>query len=99
MTVTYLRADEHDPARPHLMGSCGRPIPGNDVRLLDTQLQEVPPGEIGELCVRGPLVMSGYLNRPEETAKTLAGDWLHTLATWRAATRPATCIWSTGPRT
>ncbi|MGO4281815.1 AMP-binding protein [Cupriavidus sp. RAF20_2] len=78
MTVTYLRADEHDPARPHLMGSCGRPIPGNDVRLLDTQLQEVPPGEIGELCVRGPLVMSGYLNRPEETAKTLAGDWLHT---------------------
>jgi fatty-acyl-CoA synthase len=78
MTISYLRADEHDPRRPQLMGSCGRPLPGNDVRLLDADLREVERGEIGEVCVRGPLVMSGYLNRPEETAKVFAGDWLHT---------------------
>jgi fatty-acyl-CoA synthase len=78
MTISYLRADEHDPQRPHLMSSCGRPLPGNDVRLLDGDLREVAPGEIGEVCVRGPLVMSGYLNRPEETAKVFVGDWLHT---------------------
>ncbi|MHA7600928.1 AMP-binding protein [Alicycliphilus sp. T452] len=78
MTIAYLRRDEHDPQRPALLQSCGRPLPGNEVRLLDAQLREVPPGGVGELCVRGPLVMDGYLNRPEETAKALAGDWLHT---------------------
>ncbi len=75
MTISYLRSDEHDAQR---LASCGRPLPGNEVRLLDTALREVAPGEIGEVCVRGPLVMSGYLDRPEETAKAFAGDWLHT---------------------
>ncbi len=78
MTITYLRSDEHDLERPHLLGSCGRVVPGNEVKLLDEILNEVPAGEIGELCVRGPLVMAGYLNRPEENASALAGGWLHT---------------------
>ena len=78
MTISYLRRDEHDLDRPERLGSCGRALPGNQVRLLDAQHAEVPVGEIGELCVRGPLVMSGYLDRPEETAKVFAGDWLHT---------------------
>ena len=78
MTITYLRRDEHDPARPHLLGSCGRVLPGNQVRLLDTANREVAQGEVGELCVRGPLVMAGYLNRPEETDKVFDGGWLHT---------------------
>ena len=78
MTLTYLRRDEHDLARPQLLGSCGRSLPGNQVRLLDTALREVPTGEIGEICVRGPLLMSGYLNRPQESAEVFAGDWLHT---------------------
>ena len=78
MTISYLRRDEHDLERPERLGSCGRSLPGNQVRLLDAQHAEVPAGEIGELCVRGPLVMSGYLDRPEETAKAFAGDWLHT---------------------
>ncbi|WP_218508815.1 AMP-binding protein [Variovorax sp. dw_308] len=78
MTISYLRRDEHDLDRPHLLGSCGRSLPGNQVRLLDADHNEVPVGEIGELCVRGPLLMSGYLNRPDETAKAFAGNWLHT---------------------
>lgn len=78
MAISYLRKDEHDLARPERLSSCGRPLPGNQVQLLDAQGQPVPAGEVGELCVRGPLVMEGYLNRPDANAETLAGDWLHT---------------------
>jgi len=78
MTISYLSKRDHDPARPHLFRSCGKVITGNQVRLLDGELREVPVGEIGELCVRGPLLMDGYLNRPEENEKVFAGDWLHT---------------------
>lgn len=78
MTLTYLEKRHHDPAHPERLGSCGRILTGNRVALLDTDLREVPVGEIGEICVRGPLVMNGYLNRPEENEKVFAGDWLHT---------------------
>lgn len=78
MAISYLHKKDHDPARPELLGSCGKVITGNQVKLLNPELQEVPLGEIGELCVRGPLVMNGYLNRPEENEKAFAGDWLHT---------------------
>ena len=78
MAVSYLSKKDHDPARPHLLQSCGTVIAGNQVKLLDSQLNDVPTGEVGELCVRGPLVMDGYLNRPEENEKVFAGDWLHT---------------------
>jgi fatty-acyl-CoA synthase len=78
MTICYLRKQDHDPARPGLLGSCGKPVTGNQVKLLDQDLREVPLGEIGELCVRSPLIMNGYLNRPEEDEKVFAGDWLHT---------------------
>lgn len=78
MAISYLKKADHDPSRPHLLGSCGQIIPGNQVKLLNDQMQEVKQGEIGELCVRGPLVMQGYLNRPEENDKAFAGQWLHT---------------------
>ncbi len=45
---------------------------------MDTDSQEVPVGEVGELCVKGPNVMLGYWNRPKETAWTLRDGWLHT---------------------
>ena len=51
--------------------SCGQSIPGTDVRVLDTDGQEVPAGEIGEVVVRGPNVMLGYWNKPEQTAAVL----------------------------
>ncbi len=60
-------------------GSIGLPLPGTVVAILDLEThQPVPQGERGELCVRGPQVMKGFWNNPEETAKSLAGGWLHT---------------------
>ncbi len=53
-------------------------MPWVRVALLDDDGNEVPRGETGELCMRGPLVMKGYWNKPEETAQAPAGDWLHT---------------------
>lgn len=60
-------------------GSIGLPVPSTDVCIKNDDGQRLPVGEIGELCVRGPQVMKGYWNRPEETAKMIdADDWLHT---------------------
>ena len=60
-------------------GSIGLPLPSTDVTLRDDDGHDVPPGEPGELCARGPQVMQGYWERPEETAKVLDGDgWLRT---------------------
>ena len=61
-------------------GTIGIPIMDTDARIMDeeTGTRELPPGEIGELVLRGPQVMKGYLNRPEENAVTLRDGWLHT---------------------
>jgi long-chain acyl-CoA synthetase len=61
-------------------GSIGLPLPDTLARVVDPQsgLRELPPGEIGELVVRGPQVMSGYLDHPEDTATTLRNGWLYT---------------------
>ena len=63
-----------------LPGSVGRLAPGTELRLLDPDTgRDARPGEPGELCVRGPQVMAGYLGRPEATAQMLgAGGWLRT---------------------
>ncbi|MBE3590759.1 MAG: long-chain fatty acid--CoA ligase [Firmicutes bacterium] len=61
-------------------GSIGLPVPDTECRIvdLDTGERDVPVGEIGELCIRGPQVMKGYWNRPEETAEALRDGWLYT---------------------
>jgi len=60
-------------------GSIGLPIPSTDVAIWSEENQPLPIGEVGELMVRGPQVMKGYWERPEETAKVLGADgWLHT---------------------
>ena len=62
------------------LGSIGLPFPDMDARIVDikTGERELPVGEAGELVVRGPQVMKGYWNKPQETAHTLRGGWLHT---------------------
>lgn len=62
------------------IGTIGVPMPDTDVKLFDIEsgTQEVPVGQPGELCVKGPQVMNGYWNKPEETAKTVRDGWLHT---------------------
>jgi long-chain acyl-CoA synthetase len=60
------------------VGTIGFPFPSTDVKLIDDQGKEVAFGEPGELCVKGPQVMSGYWQRPEETAKVMDGEWLKT---------------------
>ena len=67
----------HGQRRP---GSIGLPIPDTDCKIvsLEDPDKELGPGERGELCARGPQVMLGYWNRPEETARTIINGWLHT---------------------
>jgi long-chain acyl-CoA synthetase len=60
-------------------GSIGLPLPSTEVSIRDDGGAEVPLGEVGEICVRGPQVMKGYWNQPEETAKVFTPDgWLRT---------------------
>jgi len=58
-------------------GHIGLPLPGTEIRLLDDEGAEVPPGTPGEVVIRGPQVMAGYWQRPDETTKVLTADgWL-----------------------
>ena len=59
-------------------GTVGLPLPGQTIRIVGPDNVDVARGETGEVLIAGPNVMRGYLNRPEETAKTLVDGWLHT---------------------
>ncbi|MGH2442175.1 MAG: long-chain-fatty-acid--CoA ligase, partial [Chloroflexota bacterium] len=59
-------------------GSIGLPLPDTEVRIVDESGSAVPVGQVGELVIRGPQVMKGYLNRAEETAEVLVDGWLRT---------------------
>ncbi len=58
--------------------SCGRVVPTLEAKLVDEADNEVAPGQPGELCVRGAIVIKGYLNRPEATADSIRDGWFHT---------------------
>ena len=80
--VIQLAAEDHDPDGPreHLLRSAGRPRPWMELRIVDPENgRSLPPRAVGEVLLRGPNVMAGYANRPEETAKALSPDgWLRT---------------------
>ena len=59
-------------------GSIGLPVPGTECCVQDDDDVVLGVGETGELCVRGPQVMAGYWNRPEDTARVIRDGWLHT---------------------
>lgn len=75
MAISYLAKKDHDPAR---LTSCGRPTLFARTALLGADGQPVGVGEVGEICVSGPLLSGGYLNLPEVTAETFRDGWLHT---------------------
>ncbi|WP_344774606.1 long-chain-fatty-acid--CoA ligase [Nocardioides panacisoli] len=82
--ATHLMPDEHRSAepdgRPERLLSAGRAIPGMEIRVVDSSTgQDLPTGEAGEIWLRSPQVMAGYLNRPEDTAEVMAEDgWFRT---------------------
>jgi long-chain acyl-CoA synthetase len=81
MTITVLPPAEHmgaDPARLTRLGSVGRAQTGVELAVLDADDRPVPAGATGEVCVRGDIVMTGYLGRPDASAQALANGWLHT---------------------
>jgi len=73
-----LRCEDHDLDVPGRLECCGRPSPWVHVALLVDNGSEVERGSAGEICVRGPLLMQGYLNKPEQTREAFEGVWLHT---------------------
>ncbi len=79
--ITYLSPDDHRrglDAEPELLRSVGQAGPGVELRIVDPEGRELPPGEVGEILARGPQLMSGYWRLPEATAEALRGGWLHT---------------------
>jgi fatty-acyl-CoA synthase len=71
--ATVLRPEEHD-ARP---ASCGRPCLNVQTRVVDPDMNDVPPGTHGEIVHRSPHLMVGYWDKPTETAEAFAGGWFH----------------------
>jgi len=76
--ITYLPPEDHHARAGRRLTSCGRPLGGVDIRIVDPDGRDLPAGEIGEIVCRSPQVMKGYWDCAEGTASALQGGWLHT---------------------
>ncbi len=78
--ITALPAWCHQPEHraSGKLRSAGRPTPVAEVRIVDADGMELPKGAVGEIAARGPMVMQGYWNKPEQTEAALRGGWMHT---------------------
>jgi len=79
--LTVLSAEDHNRAmagEEHLLASCGKPVAGVEVRVVDADGLPVKPGQVGEITARGPNVMTGYWKRPEDTEAAVRDGWLYT---------------------
>ena len=77
-TIVYLPPEDHDRDGNARMTGCGKPFPQVELRAVDTRGNDVPPGQVGEILVRSPLVMHGYHNLPDATAAAFDGEWFRT---------------------
>ena len=75
MAISYLGKKDHDEKR---LTSCGRPTLFARCKLLDAEGNAVPQGEVGEVCVSGPLLSGGYWQKPDETSQAFRDGWLRT---------------------
>jgi len=76
--ITYLGAEEHGDLTAERLLSCGRPMDGVEIRIVNALGEPLPPRQVGEIICRSAQVMKGYWNLPEETAKVVKGEWLYT---------------------
>jgi acyl-CoA synthetase (AMP-forming)/AMP-acid ligase II len=76
--ITHLPPEDHDPCGNPCMRSCGRPLAVAEIKVVDELGRELPAGQVGEIVCRSRLNMKGYWNLPNETARTIQGEWLHT---------------------
>jgi acyl-CoA synthetase (AMP-forming)/AMP-acid ligase II len=77
-SATYLPPQDHDVSGNERMRSAGRPFPGVELKIVDEHGRELPPRQVGEICIASPVNMLGYWNLPEATAKTLVDGYVHT---------------------
>jgi long-chain acyl-CoA synthetase len=74
--ITYLPPEDHD--NPERLKSCGKPMAGIEMRVVDANGKDVPTDEVGEIITRSPQNMLGYWNQPEATSRAIRGDWFYT---------------------
>ncbi len=82
-SISLMNQEEYrkilkDPELRRRLNAVGKETPGNQIRIVDENDQDVPRGTVGEIMIRGDNTMVGYYKMPEETEKTLRGGWLHT---------------------
>lgn len=77
-SISVLTPDDHDLSRPERLRSAGRVLNGVEVAIRDTDGNDRPHGDHGEICVRSGHLMQGYWKQPELTAEVLRDGWLHT---------------------
>ncbi len=78
--LCIMGAIDHAKARTNraLLASCGRALQGIEVKIVNPEGKELPPGEVGEIIARGDNIMQGYWGKPDKTAEAIRDGWLHT---------------------
>jgi acyl-CoA synthetase (AMP-forming)/AMP-acid ligase II len=76
--ITYLPPQDHDESNATRLKSCGKAMAGIDIRVVDTDGNDVAVGEVGEIVTRSPQNMLGYWNQRDATRRAIRGEWFHT---------------------